>query len=28
MEGTRGTEVVIEAKAELERIKEQVQNVE
>lgn len=28
VEGTRGTEVVIAAKAELERIKEQVQNVE
>ena len=28
MEGARGTEIVIDAKAELERIKEQVQNVE
>ncbi len=28
VEGTRGTEVVIAAKAELERVKEQVQNVE
>jgi uncharacterized protein (TIGR00255 family) len=28
VEGARGTEVVIEAKAELERIREQVQNVE
>lgn len=28
LEGTRGTEIVIAAKAELERIKEQVQNVE
>jgi uncharacterized protein (TIGR00255 family) len=28
MEGTRGTEVVINAKAELERIREQAQNVE
>ncbi|ODS53202.1 MAG: YicC family protein [Acidobacteria bacterium SCN 69-37] len=28
VEGSRGTEIVIEAKAELERIKEQVQNVE